>query len=100
LKFNQNTANVFLSVISDSEIKKAVKMLPDLLKDRPKNNKGYVEKNFENIFFTTSENIEIDNFCQNILNIDKKIKSILVFAVGQALLKKRPYNLFHRAKFW
>jgi len=97
LKFNQNTANVFLSNITDSEISKAAEILPDLLRAQPNSNKNYVERNFENIFFTTSENIEIDNFCQNIVNIDGKIKSILIYAVGQALLKKRPYNLFHRA---
>jgi adenine-specific DNA-methyltransferase len=97
LKFNENTAKVFLTDHSKNEINQAMTLLPALLNDEPKNNKKYVQTNFENIFFTDSENKEIDNFCQNINRIEPKIRFILIYAVGQSLLKKRPYNLFHRA---
>jgi adenine-specific DNA-methyltransferase len=97
LKFNENTAKVFLANYSQSDISEAIRLLPLLLNDEPDNNKKYVEANFVNIFFTSSENKEIDNFCQNIVHIESNLKQILIYAVGQSLLKKRPYNLFHRA---
>ncbi len=97
LKFNENTAKVFLTDYSKNEINKAMVLLPSLLSQEPKKNKKYVQLNFENIFFTNSENKEIDNFCQNIEFTESRLKPILIYAVGQSLLKKRPYNLFHRA---
>lgn len=52
---------------------------------------------YRNIFFKDSENCEIDRFSQNVNSFTGVERSLYVFAFGQALLKKRPYNLFHRA---
>jgi len=97
LKYNANTADLFLSKITGTEIVEAKRALPDLLHERPAVEQSAVRENFSNIFFTDEENRQIDYFCQNIFAVGPNIKKLLVYSVGQALLKKRPYNLFHRA---
>ncbi|MBE0533313.1 MAG: DNA adenine methylase [Rhodospirillales bacterium] len=52
---------------------------------------------FSGIYFFDEENEQIDRFCQNVNLLDDFERSIYIYAVGQALLMKRPYNLFHRA---
>ncbi len=98
LLYNQNTARVFLSFDIDKLNALNVKNdLNHLLYNAPISGEGLVSKNYTNIYFTDSENDEIDRFCQNIHFHDSFSKSIYIYAVGQALMKKRPYNLFHRA---
>ncbi|MGC3834838.1 DNA adenine methylase [Moritella viscosa] len=96
--YNQNTAKVFqqfnLDNLNNLEIKKD---LEDLLYKLPVNEEKLVSKHFHNIYFIDSENIEIDRFCQNINTYNDFAKSVYIYAIGQALTKKRPYNLFHRA---
>ena len=65
----------------------------------------FVQKTFEGIYYTTEENKWIDIFLGNWLNLAKmyprrtaSIKQALAFtAFSQSALKKRPFNLFHRA---
>lgn len=98
LLYNQNTAKVFLNF--DLEKLNALnvkKDLDDLLYHLPTPGDCLVANNYGGIYFIDSENHEIDRFCQNIHSYDDFQKSVYVYAVGQALLKKRPYNLFHRA---
>lgn len=98
LTYNNNTAEVFLKLKrEDLDIISIENELDFLLEHREKNHKSYVADEFDKIYFKESENIEIDNFCQNIKNISGIRKNIYIYAVGQALIKKRPYNLFHRA---
>lgn len=97
LKYNHNTADLFLSEITSPDIAEAKKILPDLLHDRPHEEQSAVRDNFSTIFFTDEENEQIDFFCQNVVATSPAVRKLLVYAVGQALLKKRPYNLFHRA---
>ncbi|MBV1917478.1 MAG: DNA adenine methylase [Sphingomonadaceae bacterium] len=56
-----------------------------------------VETEFEGIYFTSDENRQIDRFCSNIRKYDGLEKDLLIYLIGQAMLMKRPYNLFHRA---
>lgn len=56
-----------------------------------------VESEFEGIYFNTDENRQIDKFCSNIRHYSGIEKYLLIYLVGQAMLMKRPYNLFHRA---
>lgn len=98
LMYNQNTANVFLTLNrTDVDIKIIEKELYELLNKANESGLSYVADNYEGIYFKDEENIQIDQFCQNILDIDNPYKSLYVYAVGQSLIKKRPYNLFHRA---
>ncbi|MBN2804158.1 MAG: DNA adenine methylase [Deltaproteobacteria bacterium] len=60
--------------------------------------KSHIEDNYRDIFFTGSENVEIDTFCQNIERLSDEIsKYVAYYLLFQAALSKRPYNLFHRA---
>lgn len=97
LKYNANTSRVFLSKYTDAELEYVKNNLKKLFTSRPKNELFLVRENYKNIFFTEKENKEIDYFCSNSKFEPKRLQPIYVYAVGQALLKKRPYNLFHRA---
>ncbi|RPE02269.1 type II restriction endonuclease subunit M [Candidatus Pantoea deserta] len=98
LKYNQNTAGLFLT-FSKSELAEldAEADLNFLLRHVPDGRKSIVSDEFAGVYFTESENAEIDNFCHNINEYAGFKKSLYIYAVGQALIKKRPYNLFHRA---
>lgn len=97
LLFNANTAKVFLSLITPSELEKCKTILGALLNQRPTRELSLVRDNYSNIFFTDEENKQIDWFCANLEEVALELRAALVYCVGQALLKKRPYNLFHRA---
>lgn len=97
MKYNKNTAEMYLRI--DEEIL-SDKNHKDNLESMLLDNQKYltdVQDKFEGIFFTNLENKQIDNFCSNLRQINGFRKSLYAYAVGQALLKKRPYNLFHRA---
>lgn len=64
---------------------------------------NFVQKNFKDIYYFESENKWIDNKIATIVNMntyDQKIldfkKALLYYALFQACLIKRPFNLFHR----
>ncbi|MGO7632707.1 DNA adenine methylase [Rhizobium leguminosarum] len=61
--------------------------------------KGHVSKIFEGVFFTDAENEWIDGFMQRIgtSGFDMGSKSVFMYLLYQACLKKRPFNLFHRS---
>ncbi len=60
-----------------------------------------VVDNFKNIYFTDKENHWIDCTVQNIMQIKNKYKQALAyFALFQACIIKRPYNLFHRKNLY
>lgn len=98
MHYNQNTAKVFqefdLEKLEALDVKKD---LQDLLYELPITSDKLVSLEYDGIFFLEHENEEIDRFCQNIQSYDDFSKSLYIYAVGQALTKKRPYNLFHRA---
>lgn len=56
-----------------------------------------VTENFAGIYFRHEENIEIDIFCHNLGKFCENEANLLIYLMGQAMLMKRPYNLFHRA---
>ena len=62
---------------------------------------GLVTELFDGIFYTKEENIEIDTIINMINSSEAKLsghkKDIAMFCLFQALLMKRPFNLFHRA---
>lgn len=61
--------------------------------------KGVVANNFRGIFYLDEENAWIDGFMEMIQRGDrpKRETSLLLYLLYQACLKKRPFNLFHRA---
>jgi adenine-specific DNA-methyltransferase len=101
LRFANNTARVFLEATPDRL--RAVdwsSRLQFLLSDAPLREKPLVHEGFRGVFFTDDENLTIDRFCQNVGNEGAFARAVLTYAVGQALLMKRPYNLFHRANLY
>ena len=68
-----------------------------LLSEAPVQGSLRVAKTYKGIYFTDAENEQIDRFCQHVSDCDPFEADLMRYAVGQALLMKRPYNLFHRA---
>ena len=98
LRYNQNTARLFGGVErSFFQQKDFRSQLRFLLLEAPLKSAPLVTEHYRGVFFKEHENTEIDRFCQNLTELEPTIRSLFIYAVGQALLKKRPYNLFHRA---
>ncbi|MBI5567460.1 MAG: DNA adenine methylase [Chloroflexi bacterium] len=61
----------------------------------------FVQVNFHDIYFTDDENAWIDQIITNIRQIADPYKfSLAFFALCQACIIKRPYNLFHRKNLY
>lgn len=98
LLYNNTTSRVMLNGSPAARtIQQAHKELRYLLLEAPLTDQPLVKNNFASIYFQDDENLEIDRFCQNVVLLPNKVRDLYVYAVGQALLMKRPYNLFHRA---
>ena len=97
LLYNNTTARVMLAPPGNRSVADHEKRLKYLLEEAPLRSEPLVSENFSGIYFTDDENIQIDRFSQNVVDLDEADKALYIYAVGQALLMKRPYNLFHRA---
>jgi adenine-specific DNA methylase len=61
----------------------------------------FIERTFRGVYFTDEENRWLDTVCTNIGHMADRMKRAMVwFAVFQAALAKRPYNLFHRRNLY
>jgi adenine-specific DNA methylase len=61
----------------------------------------FIKDTFKDIYFLDDENEWLDITVQNILKIENKYKkSMLLWALYQSALSKRPYNLFHRKNLY
>lgn len=60
---------------------------------------GVVSKNFSGVFFKKSENEWLDGFANSVRKqpLKENDRSLLYYLLFQACMKKRPFNLFHRA---
>lgn len=59
---------------------------------------GTVAKNFSGIFFTDEENRWLDGAMTSLPTLEGELpRSVFLYCLFQACLKKRPFNLFHRA---
>lgn len=60
-----------------------------------------IQKNFHDIYFTDEENAWLDQTIANIRQLNDPYKFALAFfALCQACIVKRPYNLFHRKNLY
>lgn len=60
-----------------------------------------VQDHFHDIYFTDAENQWIDRVIANIWHLPQSYKqSLAFFALAQACIVKRPYNLFHRKNLY
>lgn len=61
----------------------------------------FVQDNFHDVYFTDAENAWLDQTITNIGQInDPTCYSLAFFALCQACIVKRPYNLFHRKNLY
>lgn len=92
-RFNRITAQVLLNNRNALNVDEAKKMLKSI-----KPFEGVVSKNFDGIFYTASENKWLDGCIQYLQgHKNEKEKLAFMYCLFQACLKKRPFNLFHRA---
>jgi adenine-specific DNA-methyltransferase len=62
---------------------------------------SFVVDTFSDIYFTDEENVWIDQTITNIRHLEDEYQSALAFyALCQACIVKRPYNLFHRKNLY
>lgn len=62
---------------------------------------NFIEKTFPDTYFTDEENQWLDRIIYNINQISNQYKkSIALFALFQACIIKRPFNLFHRKNLY
>ncbi len=83
------------TLLLDGEISELFKKQPGIDYD------NFIERTFHNIFFLPSEDRWLDIVVQNIRRLRNPYKkAIAFFALFQACIAKRPYNLFHRANLY
>ncbi|MHC9388266.1 DNA adenine methylase [Clostridioides difficile] len=95
LKFNHVIGKALIEnadeKLSDEEIDNILKINIDI--EYP----TFIQDNFQGIFYLDEENKWLDMIVTNIRHIENEYKqSIAWFALFQACIIKRPYNLFHR----
>ncbi len=62
----------------------------------------FIQSEFDDVFFTQEENAFLDRVVSNISMLldDEYKRAIVLAALFQSCLSKRPYNLFHRANYY
>jgi len=58
---------------------------------------GFIHATFADLYFTDDENAWLDGFMTALAHVEPTCKDLFLHCLFQACLKKRPYNLFHRA---
>lgn len=100
LRFNWN---IGLALVQNSsvrllpaEIERIINPQPDILYP------DLIQRTFKNIYFTDIENAWLDRVVYNIDHLlnDPLKQALARFALYQACIVKRPYNLFHRANLY
>ncbi len=73
-----------------------------LVRDPAVHYESFIADTFDGIYFTPVENEWLDGVIQNIhhLLVDPYQRALALFALYQACLVKRPYNLFHRKNLY
>lgn len=95
MQFNYQIAKAFIENPSVTLNEKDLEFV--LRKDPSFPYKMIISNNFEGIYYLDDENIWLDVVVQNIHRVSDEYKKALLFwALFQACLSKRPYNLFHR----
>ena len=93
-KFNEISARAILSRDPTGTEPEFIRSVVESV--RPK--RGLVCRHFKGLYFTDEENRWIDGFMTTLTKIkDRQCRDVLMYSLFQACLKKRPFNLFHRA---
>jgi len=95
LGFNQI---IGAALIENSKIRVTESDLDCVFKSKAIGKKKTIQTLYTDTFYLEQENIWLDNFIQKVATVDDKFKrAIILSALFQACLSKRPFNLFHRA---
>ncbi len=99
LRFNQIMAK---ALIENNDVRLDPEDIEFVLRrDQSVNYDNLIERTFEEIFFTSQENAQLDVVAQNIARLQDEYKRALAYyALFQTCIIKRPYNLFHRANLY
>jgi len=97
LKFNSIIGK---ALIENSSVTLPLEEAERLFEANP-NAETFIQENFSGIFYTDEENRLLDNLVANIQELKNEFqRSLAWFALFQACIAKRPYNLFHRANLY
>lgn len=98
-KFNSAIAR---ALVANDDVRLPPSKLETLFESCPERPyDDFVSRTFDGMFFLPSENREIDLLIQNIHSmLEGAHRDLALFALFQACLAKRPYNLFHRANLY
>jgi len=92
-QFNTTSAR---ALFSSAEVQLSAKDVASILRSvQPQ--PGFIYATFRNLYFTDEENAWLDGFMAKLAQVEPNSKDLLLHCLFQACLKKRPYNLFHRA---
>ncbi len=63
--------------------------------------KGFISQTFNDIYYSSEENQWLDGAVEKIHQLnDENLKNYCWYCLFQACLKKRPFNMFHRANYY
>jgi adenine-specific DNA methylase len=98
LRFNYY---IGLALIENNRVRLTLEEVDWLLQSQEIAYPCFVQDNFSDIYFTDEENAWIDQTITNIRQLTDPYKFALAFfALCQACIIKRPYNLFHRRNLY
>lgn len=97
LRYNQLTARLLLTLDDTYLASVNIDELLNSAFEPAEDVSDVFRREFSGIYFKDSENHEIDVFCSNAARLHGRDRDLVVYLMGQAMLMKRPYNLFHRA---
>lgn len=100
LKFNQMIAR---ALIENNHVRLNDENVARVLQEEAATaSSDIIQRNFQGIYYTDEENRWLDRVVYNIHNClsDPYASAIAWFALFQACIIKRPYNLFHRANLY
>lgn len=91
-----------LALVENSQTRFSLEEIDWLLTKHPEiNYPHFVQDNFADIYFTAEENAWVDQTITNIRQLaDPYQFALAFFALAQACIIKRPYNLFHRKNLY
>ena len=95
LSFNQIIGTALIenskTIVSEND-------LQNVFSTKSHGRKKTIQKYYSEIFYLEEENKWLDSFIQRVATVNDKYKrAIILSALFQACLSKRPFNLFHRA---
>jgi adenine-specific DNA-methyltransferase len=99
LRFNYY---IGLALIENSQTRLSPKEIDWILQKHPEiTYPRFIQDTFHDIYFTDEENAWLDRTITNIRQLTDQYKFALAFyALAQACIIKRPYNLFHRKNLY